>query len=112
MRLFSIYLYGLSLCLGIFNGFAVLFAVPQLLAFAAVVSSGGAVLSAIAGVLGIFINAFLATAYFMMGLVFLRRESAGTLNVSDALVGWVALLALFGVNLFGTNLITLMFSRF
>lgn len=106
MKLFSVYLFGLCLSLGIFNGFAVLSGIPQLADFAAILSAGGRILDAATGMLGLFLNATLSIAYFVMGLVFLRRETAGTLNLSDAMVGWLGLLALIGMNFFGVQLIS------
>lgn len=111
MKLFSIYLYGVCLCMGLFNAFAVLFGTPQLAEFAFVVTAGGNPINAALGILGIFINALLAIAYFVMGLVYLRRESVGTLDVNEAMVGWLSLLVLFGVNFFGANLMASMLTR-
>lgn len=105
MKLFSLYLYGLSLSLGIFNGVAVLFSASRLTQFAAALAAGGNLLDAATGVLGVFINLLLAAAYFVMGLVFLRRESAGTLDLSEAMVGWLGLLALIVANFFGVDLV-------
>lgn len=110
MKLFSIYLCGLSLSLGLFNGAAVLLSASRLVQFAATLAAGGNFLEAATGVLGIFINLFLAVAYFLMGLVFLRRESAGTLNVGEAMVGWLGLLALIAINFFSADLILSMFT--
>lgn len=110
MKLFSIYLCGLSLSLGIFNGVAVLFGASRLVQFAVMLTTGGNLLDAAAGVLGIFISLLLAPAYFLMGLVFLRRESVGTLDVGEAMVGWLGLLALMAVNFFGADLVTSMFA--
>jgi len=97
--------------MGLVNAFAVLFGTPRLVEFVSVVITGGNLFDAALGILGIFINALLVIAYFVMGLVYLRRESAGTLDVNEAMVGWLGLLALFGVNFFGANLIASMLTR-
>lgn len=97
--------------MGLFNAFVVLFGTPQLVEFASVVTAGGNLIDAVLGILGLFISALLAIAYFVMGLVYLRRGSAGTLDVNEAMVGWLSLLVLFGVNFFGANLIASMLTR-